>query len=213
VPVEVKICGLTRPADASAAEAAGADWMGVVFASGPRVVTAGQAREIARAAGRCPVLGVFGRQPADQIVALCRDAGLAGAQLHGDYTARQAAEIRGAGLVVWRVVRATTAADLVELRERWDVDGTLVEPRALQVDGGSGVRLDAELALAARRALAGRRMILAGGLTADTVAAAVGLVAPDVVDVSSGVESRPGIKDPSQIGRFVEAARGHRAVV
>jgi phosphoribosylanthranilate isomerase len=213
VPVEVKICGLTRPADASAAVAAGADWLGVVFASGPRLVTAGQARKIASAAGRCPVLGVFGSHPADQIVALCRDAGLAGAQLHGDYTARQAAEIRGAGLVVWRVVRATTAADLVELRDRWDVDGTLVEPRAAQVDGGSGVRLDAELARAARRALAGRRMILAGGLTADTVAAAVGLVAPDVVDVSSGVESRPGIKDPSQIGRFVEAARGHRAVV
>lgn len=213
MPVEVKICGLTRPADALAAVAAGADWLGVVFASGPRVVAAGRAREIAWAAGRCPVLGVFGSQPADQIVALCRDAGLAGAQLHGDYTARQAAEIRGAGLVVWRVVRATTAADLVELDDRWDVDGTLVEPRAAQVDGGSGVRLDAELALAARRALAGRRMILAGGLTADTVAAAVGLVAPDVVDVSSGVESRPGIKDPSEIRRFVEAARGHRAVV
>ncbi len=211
--VEVKICGLTRPPDASEAVAAGADWLGVVFASGPRVVAAGRAREIAWAAGRCPVLGVFGSQPADQIVALCRDAGLAGAQLHGDYTARQAAEIRGAGLVVWRVVRATTAADLVELDDRWDVDGTLVEPRAAQVEGGSGIRLDAELARAARRALAGRRMILAGGLTADTVAAAVGLVAPDVVDVSSGVESRPGIKDPSEIRRFVEAARGHRAVV
>lgn len=213
VPVEVKICGLTRPADAAAAVAAGADWLGVVFASGPRLVTVDQAREVVRAAGRCPVLGVFGSQPPDQIRSLCRDAGLAGAQLHGTYTASHAAELRRAGLVVWRVLRATSAADLAPLRDAWDVDGTVVEPRVAHADGGSGRRLDPALALAARRALAGRRMILAGGLTADTVPAAVGLVAPDVVDVSSGVESRPGIKDPSQIGRFVEAARGRRAVV
>jgi phosphoribosylanthranilate isomerase len=213
VPVEVKICGLTRPADAAAAAEAGADWLGVVFASGRRRITTEQAWEIAGSAGRCPVLGVFGTQPSDRIPSLCRAAGLAGAQLHGAYTAAQAEEIKRAGLVVWRVVRAASAADLVPLGETWDVDGTLVEPRAAHVDGGSGMRMDPALALAARRALTGRTMILAGGLTPYTVSAAVGLVAPDIVDVSSGVEARLGIKDPSQIRRFVEAARGHRVGV
>jgi phosphoribosylanthranilate isomerase len=213
VAVEVKVCGLTRPADAAAAVAAGADWLGVVFASGPRLVTPEQAREIALAAGPCPVLGVFGRQSPAEILALCGDAQLAGAQLHGDYRASQAAELRRAGLIVWRVVRAARQPDLAVLLERWDVDGTLVEPLVAHAAGGSGTRLDRELALAARQALAGQRMILAGGLTPDTLGTVVGLVAPDILDVSSGVESRPGIKDPSQIRRFVEAARGRRAVV
>ncbi|HET7599735.1 MAG TPA: hypothetical protein VFK09_05560, partial [Gemmatimonadales bacterium] len=89
-------------------------------------------------------------------------------------------------------------------------DAVLVEPRAPHADGGAGLALPLAIAAAARARLAGRRMVLAGGLTPETVGAAVGLVAPDVVDVSSGVEIQPGIKDPDKMARFVEAAGGHR---
>ena len=213
MPVEVKVCGLTRPADATAAGEAGADWLGVVFASGPRVVSAAQAATIVAAAGKVPVLGVFAAHPLADMLHLIRMVGLAGAQLHGPYTPSDAGALKREGLVVWRVVRAAAESDLAALDDEWEVDGTLVEARVPHADGGSGVRLAAPLAVAARARLRGRCMILAGGLSPESVGSAVGLVAPDVVDVSSGVESRPGIKDPDKIGRFVEAVRGRRAVV
>ncbi len=209
--VEVKICGLTRPADAAAAREAGADWLGIVFASGPRVVAPDRAATIVRAAGDRPVLGVFGSQPVSAVLEICAAARLAGAQLHGAYTAADAGELRRAGLVVWRVVHLAGDADLVRLDERWEADAVLVEPRVHPADGGTSRPLALPLAQAARAHLGARRMVLAGGLGPDTVAAAVGLVAPDVVDVSSGVETLPGIKDQDKIGRFVEAARGRSA--
>jgi phosphoribosylanthranilate isomerase len=78
--------------------------------------------------------------------------------------------------------------------------------------GGSGTPLEASLARDARARLAGP-MVLAGGLTPTTVADAIALVRPDVVDVSSGVERLPGIKDPDQIARFLEAALGHSPTI
>jgi phosphoribosylanthranilate isomerase len=176
------------------------------------VVSVERAALIAAAAGGAPVLGVFGLQPVQAILDTCRAARLAGAQLHGRYTAGDAATLRAAGLIVWRVLRLHAIADLAHLEEEWDVDGVLVEPRLPDADGGGGRSLTLPLALAARARLAARRMVLAGGLTPDSVAAAVGLVAPDVVDVSSGVETLPGIKDRDKIARFVESARGRSAV-
>jgi phosphoribosylanthranilate isomerase len=210
VAAEIKICGLTRPDDARIAAASGATWLGVVFASGPRVVSAEQARAVVAAAGR-PVLGVFGAQPIDEILRLRDTAGLSGAQLHGAYDAADAARLRAEGLVVWRVVRLAGEADLDRVADAaTDADAVLIEPRVPHADGGAGIALSLPLALRARKRLAGKRMVLAGGLTPETVGSAVGLVAPDVVDVSSGVEIRPGIKDPSKMHRFVEAVRAHR---
>ncbi len=210
--VEVKICGLTRATDAAAARDAGADWLGVVFAGGPRLSTIERADEIVAAAGGVPVLGVFGTEHRGVVVHICRRARLAGAQLHGTFAADDAVVLKRAGLVVWRVVRLSSVGDLKRLDEKWPVDAVLVEPHVGHALGGTGESLACSLAQAARRRLGSRRMVLAGGLTPDTVAAAVGLVAPDVVDVSSGVESLPGIKDQGQIARFVEAARGRSAV-
>ncbi|HEU4649321.1 MAG TPA: phosphoribosylanthranilate isomerase [Gemmatimonadales bacterium] len=208
--VEIKICGLTRPDDAKLAATSGATWLGVVFASGPRVVSAEQARAVVNAAAR-PVLGVFGPQRPDEILRLRDTAGLAGAQLHGAYDATDAARLRAEGLIVWRVVRLSGEEDLDLVAEAaCGADAVLVEPRVPHADGGAGIALALPLARRARGRLAGTRMVLAGGLTPDTVGAAVGLVAPDVVDVSSGVEIRPGIKDPSKMHRFVEAVRAYR---
>jgi len=211
--VEAKICGLTRPEDAAAAAAGGAAYLGVVFASGPRVVPPARAAEIVAAAGGVPVLGVFGSQPVDEILDIAAAAGLAGAQLHGDYPGQDAARLRAAGLEVWRVVRIAAPPDLDRLEGATaDADAVLVEPRVAHADGGTGVSLDLAVAREARARLMNRRMVLAGGLTPDNVASAVALVRPDVVDVSSGVEHLPGIKDPNKIAAFLEAVLGPSAI-
>src|SRR5262245_18681811 len=87
VVVEVKICGLVRAQDAAAAVTAGASYLGVVFAGGPRMVDAAAAAAIVAAAGGKPVLGVFGTQPVETILRTRDQCGLTGAQLHGDYGA------------------------------------------------------------------------------------------------------------------------------
>lgn len=208
--VEAKICGLTQASDAALAAASGATYLGVVFAGGPRVITPAAAAEVAAAVPGVPVFGVFGRQTVEEIVGICATAGLVGAQLHGAYPRAAAAALRAAGLRVWRVARIATAADLDVLPElTHDADAVLVEPRVDHQPGGAGVALDLALAREARQRLRGHRMVLAGGLAPETVAEAVGLVGPEVVDVSSGVERRLGIKDPDKIARFLEAVFGH----
>jgi phosphoribosylanthranilate isomerase len=212
-PTQVKICGLTRPADAEAAAAAGAAYLGVVFAGGPRHVSAAAAAELSAAAGGVPVFGVFADQSVDRILELTRVANLAGVQLHGAYGRRDAARLRAAGLRVWRVMRIANPTDLDGLSESSrDADAVLVEPRVPHAAGGAGVSLDLAIGREARQRLAGTIMVLAGGLTPETVAAAVTLVRPEVVDVSSGVERLPGIKDPDKIARFLEAVFGHSPI-
>lgn len=213
MPVRAKICGLTRAEDAAAAVAAGADYLGVVFAGGPRRVTVSLAAEVHAAAGGVPVFGVFGDQSLDEILGLSQTAGLEGAQLHGAYGLADAARLREEGLRVWQVVRLADRADLAQLGEALrNADAVLVEPRVPHAAGGTGTRLDLALAQAARVRLAGATMVLAGGLTPESVAAAMALVRPEVVDVSSGVERLPGIKDPDKIARFLEAVVGHSAI-
>jgi phosphoribosylanthranilate isomerase len=213
VPVRAKICGLTRPEDAATAVAAGASYLGVVFAGGPRRVTVARAKEIAAMSGSIPVIGVYGDQPVEEILRINEAAGLSGAQLHGPYPRSAAAELRRRGLQVWRVVRIAEPADLEAVdAAALDADAVLVEPWVPRAAGGTGVPLDLTIAREARLRLVGRTMVLAGGLTAATVGEAVALVRPEVVDVSSGVESLPGKKDPDKIARFMEAVFGHSAI-
>ncbi len=171
------------------------------------------AAEVSAAAGRLPVFGVYVDQSVDEILELSCRAGLAGAQLHGPYRRQDAARLRAEGLRVWRVVRIAAADDLDALSEAVrDADAVLVEPRVARAAGGTGVSLDLAVAREARGRLAGATMVLAGGLTPATVGAAVALVRPEVVDVSSGVERLPGIKDPDKMARFLEAAFGHSPI-
>ena len=210
----VKICGLTRPEDAEQSAAAGASYLGVGFAGGPRRVSFARAADVVAASRGVPVLGVFGDQSVEEILSLTRGLGLSGAQLHGPYSRNDAARLKSAGLIIWRVVRIASPADLDRLGEAsLDAETVLVEPRVAHADGGGGVPLDLAIAVEARSRLAGVRMALAGGLTAETVGAAVTLVRPDVADVSSGVESLPGIKDHEKIARFLEAVLGRSPTV
>jgi phosphoribosylanthranilate isomerase len=214
VAAEVKICGLTRPEDARHAAEAGAAYLGVVLAGGPRRVSFARAAEVAAASRGVPVLGVFGGTPVEEILSLAGEIGLSGAQLHGPYVREDAARLGAAGLIVWRVVRIASPADLDRLGEAsLDAETVLVEPRVPHAEGGTGLPLDLAVAVEARHRLAGARMALAGGLTPDTVGAAMALVRPDVADVSSGVESLPGIKDHQKIARFLEAVLGRSPTV
>lgn len=207
--VEAKICGLTRAVDAALAVRLGARYLGVVLAGGPRLVTRAQVHEVVRASDGVPVLGVFAGQSTDEILRLRDRTGLAGAQLHDGYETADAERLRREELLVWRVVRlaeAPTAEELLPQVELADV--ALVEPRVAGALGGTGVPLDLEVAAAARRLLGDRRVALAGGLTPETVGRAIALVQPDIVDVSSGVESEPGRKAPERLARFMEAVVG-----
>lgn len=209
---KIKFCGIMQPGDATVAAEAGAAYLGVVFAEGPRAVTMVGAREVVRAAAGVPVLGVFATQSPDEILRIGEKAELRGAQLHGRYSLADAARLRAHGLEVWRVARIATPADLDMLGQTaLDSDTVLVEPRVPHALGGAGVSLDLELGRQARSRLAGP-MALAGGLTPDNVGQALAWVRPEIVDVSSGVERRPGVKDPNTIARFVEAVFGSASV-
>jgi phosphoribosylanthranilate isomerase len=213
VPAKVKFCGIMRPEDAGVAAAAGATYLGVVFAEGLRALTSDRAREVVGAAAGIPVLGVFGDHSADEILQIAARTGLSGAQLHGPYSGADAGRIQAAGLQVWRVVRIAAPSDLDSLSEATlGSDAVLVEPRVPHARGGTGVPLDLAIAREARCRLGGHPMVLAGGLTPDTVRQALEVVRPEIVDVSSGVERMPGIKDPQKIARFAEAVFAHNPV-
>lgn len=202
------MCGLRRPADVAVAVQAGATYLGVVYAGGPRRVTDVEAREVVAAAGGIPVLAVWGPPDREAILRSRELAGFSGVQLHGGSDVALAQRLRDDGLIVWRVLRIGSAADLSHLEHMKEgADALLVEPRVPGVDGGAGVALGLELAAEARRTThhAPRTpFALAGGLRPDTVRAAIAAVRPDIVDVSSGVERSPGVKDPFLIRRFLD---------
>lgn len=203
----VKICGVTRPQDAAAAVAAGADWIGINFwPASKRRASIEQAIEVAAAARAASpsvvVVGVFVDQRLEGIDDLVDRIPLDRVQLHGDETPDQVA---AAGARAFKAIALAGEAD-VERIAGYPGDTILVDtPSAGR--GGSGVTGDWALA---RRAVAesGRRILLAGGLTPDNVAAAVRAVRPWGVDVASGVESSPGVKDPDRVRRFIEEAKG-----
>lgn len=224
--VEVKVCGLRRPGDATVAIEAGAAYLGVVYAGGPRRVSDSEVREIVAVAGKVPVMAVWGTPDLDAILRSRDAAKFSGVQLHGGSDPAMARSLRAEGLIVWRVARLSSAADLDGVAELCEeADAVLVEPRVPGKEGGAGIALDLDLATAARRiitqsaarrsstqsAVRGPQSVLAGGLRPGTVASAVRTVRPDIVDVSSGVESAPGVKDPHLIQAFLEQALADHA--
>jgi phosphoribosylanthranilate isomerase len=210
---KIKICGIMRPEEAAAAVGAGASYLGVVFAEGLRTVRSDLAREIVAAAGGVAVMGVFTDQSVDQILQIRERSGLSGAQLHGTYSPASAARLRAHGLEIWRVVRIAAPSDLDLLGEAMgDSDAVLVEPKVAHVKGGAGLPLSLAIAREARSRLANHPMVLAGGLTPETVAEALAVARPEIVDVSSGVERQPGIKDLDKIARFAEAVFAHSPI-
>ena len=209
MPTEVKICGLTRPVDAEFADAAGAEYLGVIFAGGPRERTPMQARDTL-AGRRARKVGVFAAQAPGAIATLVEMVGLHVVQLHADSSAARVQQVRAAtGAEIWAVIRTadgTLPADVEELCEA--ADALLIDALAPGYLGGSGTTLRWDILGESLDALDYHpRIVLAGGLTAENVGEAIDYVAPSVVDVSSGVESSPGIKDHAHIRAFIAAVR------
>lgn len=193
----VKICGLTRPEHAVAAVEAGAWAVGVVFADGPRKVDIPTAVAVlANVPEEVKRVGVFVDPAMDDLRAAVVACGLSHVQLHA--SGLQASRIRediGCGVV--RGVPFRDPGDVVA-----DGDIVLYDAAVPGMHGGTGVKLD-------WRALADadppRPFGVAGGLNAGNVGAAIAALRPDLVDVSSGVEASPGIKDPRRIAEFCAA--------
>jgi phosphoribosylanthranilate isomerase len=200
----VKICGVTRPADAEAAVALGAWAIGLNHWEGtPRRVDPAAAAEFGAALKRrCEVAGVFVNPTLEEVVAAVENAQLTMVQLHGEEGPAFCAEAaRRTGTKVIKALRVRSAAD-VQAAETYRVDYHLLDAHRPGVPGGTGESFDWEL-LAERRSKI--PLILAGGLTPDNVADAIQVARPFAIDVASGVESGPGIKDGELLEALFEA--------
>jgi phosphoribosylanthranilate isomerase len=196
----VKVCGITRPEDAVLAAEAGAAAIGMILWPGsPRAVTTDQARAIVAALPPLvQAVGVFVNAPPVDVARAAAAIGLDLVQLHGD---EQADQWRG---FEWPIVRATSLETAGG--DAWDgiARAWLLDAHDPRRRGGTGRTIDWDAAAGVARR---RAVILAGGLTADNVAQAIARVRPAAVDVSSGVERAPGIKEAARLRAFVAAVR------
>jgi phosphoribosylanthranilate isomerase len=205
--MHVKICGITRPEDAELAVELGAWALGFILwpqskrAADP-AVAAGIARTLRRRA--VELVGVFVNQPLDEIEGYADAIGLSYIQLHGDEGPSFCTAVaQRTGAKVIKAARVRHASDLQDL-ERFHTDLHLLDASVPGMVGGTGQTWDWSL-------LAGRRskipFLLSGGLTPENVAGAIEAVHPWGVDVASGTEASPGVKDPQKLAAFFEATR------
>jgi phosphoribosylanthranilate isomerase len=204
VPVKVKICGVTDPANALAAVELGADYLGLNFYPGsPRFVDAGRALEIASAvAGRVPLVGVFVNAPAGEIEEIAGRVGLDLVQFSGDEGPEAVAPFAGRALKAFRTGGLPGREEMAAYGELW---GVLIDAPHGSLYGGTGTAWD----YGSVRGGAPERLFLAGGLGPDNVRRAVETARPWGVDVCSRVESAPGVKDVELLRRlFLEVRHG-----
>jgi len=205
--VQIKICGITNMGDAQAAAEAGADALGFVFhPASPRCVTPAQVKGIIGAlpATVCTV-GVFVNLPPDEVLEIAESCGLDFIQLHGSETPEYCRRLPRERLI--KAVSLRNEGDLAETAD-YPVRAFLVDAHDPARFGGTGRTCDWSLA---RRFAARHPLILAGGLNADNIGAALEAVQPLAVDLSSGVETAPGKKDHDRVRAVVAAVKQYVA--
>ena len=200
--VKVKICGITRLEDALLALELGADFLGLNFwEKSPRYISPEQAEKIAREVkGKIELVGVFVNPVLEEVEKLRKELGLDWVQLHGEESPEFCQRLGG------RIIKALRLGSEEDLKiiERYSDLLWLVDSKT-RAYGGSGISPDWSLARKAQEKLG--RIILAGGLKPENVKIVIQQVAPWAVDVASGVESAPGIKDPEKLKKFIEAVK------
>jgi phosphoribosylanthranilate isomerase len=198
----IKVCGITRLSDALHAVQHGATALGFVFwPRSPRFVTPDLAAGIvAELPSTVLAVGVFVNEPIDAIRNVAAQVRLSAVQLHGDEPPAYA------DALAWPILRAVTMASADQACAAWAPETTLlVDAADPERRGGTGITVDWPAAAELARK---RPIVLAGGLTPANVGEAIHFVQPYGVDVSSGVEEAPGVKDFDKVARFLENARG-----
>ena len=215
MPLDIKICGLSTPETVAAALDGGASHVGFIFfPKSPRNVTpadAGRLREAAR--NRAQAVAVTVDASDDQLQAIIEAMAPDMLQLHGKETPARVAEVRERFLLpVMKAISVATPDDLIHVHAYDEVADRLLldakAPKESQLPGGNGIAFDWRLVAALDTNL---DYMLSGGLNAGNIAEALAIANPPGIDVSSGVESAPGVKDVERIRTFfaaVEAARG-----
>ncbi len=199
--VRVKICGVCRLADARAAVAAGADFLGLNFhPPSPRYLEPEAAVDLAAALPGVALVGVFVDAPRARVEDIAARVGLAALQFSGD---EDPAYCTGWPWRTVKTLRLGPGVDAPALAARYTTDYLMVDTLVPGMMGGTGVALDPALA----RGLPAGRLFVAGGLRPETVAEVVRRVRPYAVDVASGVESRPGEKDHAKLEDFIRRAK------
>jgi len=206
----VKFCGLTQPADAAYAATLGASYIGVILTESARMRGPVAAREIFEAAPAVSRVGVFRHAAIEDLLEDARTAAAGTLQLHGRFTSEELARLReGFDGELWSVIpMEQTGRPLVD---SWGeiadaVDAVVLDTSVGGRTGGTGSAFHWATAAPFVQDLSCRtRIVLAGGLTPSNVAEAVRILRPSVVDVSSGVESEPGVKDRSLMRAFAQA--------
>jgi phosphoribosylanthranilate isomerase len=200
--IRVKICGITNVADALQAVEAGADALGFIFVPRtPRYVEPVVAAAIIRMLPPFVLpVGVFWDHAPEEVRAIHEACGFGALQFHGNEPPEYVAQFRQ------RVIKAVKVKDEASLRvlAEYKVSAFLLDSPARWSEGEPRPAFSWELA---RTVAQGHRVILSGGLTPETVAAALRLVKPYGVDVNSGVEATPGRKDPERVRAFIEEAK------
>lgn len=206
--VKVKICGITNWTDARRAVAAGADFLGFNFyPASPRYIQPAKARRIVRRLPqRIEVVGVFVNEPVDKMLEIARAVGLDYLQLHGDESPETVSRLKRT-LPVIKALRVQESFRQARLAQFKRASALLLDGFQPRKFGGTGRTFNWSVALRAKR---NGRIFLAGGLTPQNVAAAIRIAKPYAVDVCSGVEARPGKKDPERIIAMMHAVKNSR---
>jgi len=199
--IRVKVCGITNLEDALAAAEMGADALGFVLASSPRQVSPEDLRHlVAELPPLIVKVGVFVDSPLDEVRQIMSDCGLNLAQLHGSESPEYCEALFPRAIKAFQVKDATVLRQLPQYR----ASAYLLDGYHSKLKGGSGQSFDWEIA---RQARGSDRIILSGGLTPENVARAIAIAKPYGVDVSSGVEVRPGKKDHDKLAAFIQAVK------
>src|SRR5579859_3114448 len=206
---KIKFCGLTGLADAELAVSAGAWAIGLIFWPGsPRRCELQAAAEIAGALRRkVEIAGVFVNATLDEVAAVAEAVQLSLLQLHGDEGPAYCAEAaRRTGAKIIKAARVRSGADIQAL-SAFHTDYHLLDSYSRGRPGGTGETFAWEVARGRHRLTHPPPVVLSGGLRPENVAEAIAVVRPFAVDVASGVESVPGVKDPGKLTAFAEAVR------